>query len=236
MLAIYVLACLLPACCPFACLPACLLSACLHICLPATTCLFTCVSVCLACLSACLSICLLAVWLLSLLLLSTCVSVCPLAIYLHVCLSLCVPASLKYACSHLFVTIIYFMTLTSSLLCVPRPTRVLFYEYFNPRSIYFLIGWIKQRKLEKYFEISIISSAGSTQQIKHVLDACLVDHSDLLVKVLTNLPASSAGGSPVFDYIEYTGGISLTLDSTAELRKLSKVSFKYKYYYLSYLF
>ena len=98
--------------------------------------------------------------------------------------------------------------------------RILFYEFFNPRSVYFLVGWIKQRKFENNFEIMVFSSnTNVVKEMQNTLATCHI--SDGTVQFVSSFHRLKA--SKQYDYIEYNGGVSLSPAYLADLTRLTEV-------------
>jgi hypothetical protein len=96
----------------------------------------------------------------------------------------------------------------------------LFYEYFNPRSVYFLIGWIRQRQFDANFDINVICSNSSVvREMREVLSQCEIPGNS--VTFLESHPRLSP--SDRYDYIEYNGGVSLSPSHHTDIQLLSKV-------------
>ena len=116
--------------------------------------------------------------------------------------------------------------------------RFLFASYFNPKMIYNLIGFFDRTGFTAY-EIVVVSEEKIISEIKTTLSSCSINlknrHvsitysqtslTDYLRTALTRKKFQTAAGmnSVLFDYIEYTYGMSIAEDYESELSSFKQL-------------
>lgn len=111
------------------------------------------------------------------------------------------------------------------------PSRILFAQYFNPKMLYNLLGYLQRLKFDNFEIVVLTTENGYADLIQSMIKQCgaffrvqyPLRKVQFVFDSLTSLsknPSLHPLMQQSFDYIEYNGGLSITNEQQIELQVL----------------